>query len=69
MVNPEMPIPIESSLVHGVYDEDVKDAPTFERIAPDFSNGCMDVTSAASATVLMFRCLRKNFCEWALILG
>ena len=34
LVNPEMPIPIESSLVHGVYDEDVKDAPTFERIAP-----------------------------------
>ena len=34
LVNPEMPIPVESSLVHGVYDEDVKDAPTFERIAP-----------------------------------
>jgi DNA polymerase-3 subunit epsilon len=34
LVNPEMPIPIESSLVHGVYDEDVKDAPTFDRIAP-----------------------------------
>ena len=26
-MNPEMPIPVESSLVHGVYDEDVKDAP------------------------------------------
>ena len=34
LVNPEMPIPLESSLVHGVYDEDVKDAPTFGRIAP-----------------------------------
>ena len=34
LVNPEMPIPVESSLVHGVYDEDVKDAPTFGRIAP-----------------------------------
>ena len=28
LVNPEMPIPVESSLIHGVYDEDVKDAPT-----------------------------------------
>lgn len=34
LVNPEMPIPIESSLVHGVYDEDVANAPTFGRIAP-----------------------------------
>lgn len=34
LVNPEMPIPLESSLIHGVYDEDVQDAPTFERIAP-----------------------------------
>ena len=34
LVNPEMPIPVESSLIHGVYDEDVKDAPTFKRIAP-----------------------------------
>jgi len=34
LVNPEMPIPLESSLVHGVYDEDVEDAPTFGRIAP-----------------------------------
>ena len=34
LVNPEMPIPVESSLVHGVYDEDVADAPTFGRIAP-----------------------------------
>ena len=29
LIHPEMPIPVESSLVHGVYDEDVKDAPTF----------------------------------------
>ncbi len=33
-VNPEMPIPVESSLIHGIYDEDVKDAPTFKEIAP-----------------------------------
>lgn len=34
MVNPGIPIPIESSLVHGVYDADVKDAPLFAEIAP-----------------------------------
>lgn len=32
-VNPEMPIPAESSAVHGIYDEDVKEAPTFKEIA------------------------------------
>jgi len=32
-LNPEMPIPIETSLIHGIYDEDVKDAPTFKSIA------------------------------------
>ncbi len=32
-INPEMPIPLESSLVHGIYDDDIKDAPTFANIA------------------------------------
>lgn len=32
-VNPEMPIPKESSAIHGIYDEDVVDAPTFKDIA------------------------------------
>ena len=34
LVNPEMPIPLESSLVHGVYDDDVKSKHTFGVIAP-----------------------------------
>ena len=34
LVNPEMPIPLESSLVHGVYDDDVKHKHTFGAIAP-----------------------------------
>lgn len=33
LINPGSPIPIESSLIHGIYDEDVKDAPTFADIA------------------------------------
>lgn len=32
-VNPERPIPKETSLIHGIYNEDVKDKPTFKEIA------------------------------------
>lgn len=34
-LNPQMPIPIESSLIHGIYDEDVKGCPDFETIADE----------------------------------
>lgn len=43
LVNPEMPIPIEVSLVHGVYDKDVEGKYTFGQIAPGlakFLDGC-----------------------------
>jgi len=42
-VNPQMPIPIEASNVHGITDEKVKDALTFDKIAKpihDFIEGC-----------------------------
>lgn len=42
-VNPEMPIPKQSSDIHGIYDEDVKDCPTFKEVARDlahFLEGC-----------------------------
>jgi len=32
-VNPEMPIPPETSAIHGIFDEDVKDEPTFKQLA------------------------------------
>ena len=32
-LNPTIPIPIEASLVHGIYDEDIKDEPTFAQVA------------------------------------
>jgi DNA polymerase-3 subunit epsilon len=32
-VNPGIPIPLETSLIHGIYDEDVKDEPLFKNIA------------------------------------
>jgi DNA polymerase-3 subunit epsilon len=34
IINPTVPIPIESSLVHGIYDADVQSAPTFNEVAP-----------------------------------
>jgi DNA polymerase-3 subunit epsilon len=33
LVKPLIPIPIESSLIHGIYDKDVEDSPTFEALA------------------------------------
>ncbi|WP_345027669.1 exonuclease domain-containing protein [Ravibacter arvi] len=42
-INPGMPIPVESSLIHGIYDEDVKDCPTFKEVARTiavFLEGC-----------------------------
>lgn len=42
-VNPQMPIPAESSLIHGIYDDDVKDLPPFKTVARElvkFLEGC-----------------------------
>ena len=42
-INPERHIPEQSSAIHGIYDEDVKDCPTFKQIARELANaieGC-----------------------------
>jgi len=42
-INPGIPIPLEASLVHGIYDEDVKDEPSFKQVAKSlaqFLEGC-----------------------------
>lgn len=42
-INPEMHIPETSSAIHGIYDEDVRDCPTFKQIARDLAHtieGC-----------------------------
>lgn len=42
-INPTIPIPLESSLIHGIYDEDIKDEPTFKQMAKSlaqFLEGC-----------------------------
>lgn len=36
-INPEMPIPEEASKVHGIYDFDVKDCPTFKQVAKEIA--------------------------------
>lgn len=42
-VHPEIPIPNEASLIHGIYDKDIQDAPPFKAIAKElakFLHGC-----------------------------
>jgi len=42
-LNPEMPIPAQASAIHGIYDEDVKDCPSFKEVAKElarFFEGC-----------------------------
>ncbi|WP_257656695.1 exonuclease domain-containing protein [Parapedobacter lycopersici] len=36
-LNPQMPIPVESSLFHGIYDNDVVDAPVFKDVAVEIA--------------------------------
>lgn len=43
LVNPTVPIPIEAAAIHGIYDKDVADAPTFAELAQElfeFLNPC-----------------------------
>ena len=42
-INPEMHIPESSSLIHGIYDNDIVDCPTFKEVAKNIANdieGC-----------------------------
>lgn len=34
-INPEIPIPLASSLIHGIYDEHIKNEPTFGQVAKE----------------------------------
>jgi len=43
LINPEMPIPPGATAIHGITDEDVKDSPTFKKIAKSLAaqiDGC-----------------------------
>ncbi len=42
-VNPTIPIPEETSKIHGIYDKDIKDSPTFKELSSElntFLGGC-----------------------------
>lgn len=45
-IKPLIPIPLESSLIHGIYDEDLKDAPTFKDVAKDIVDFLADADLA-----------------------
>jgi DNA polymerase III epsilon subunit-like protein len=62
-INPEMPIPLESSLIHGIYDEDIKDAPTFKSVAKTCRRSSKGATwRVSTATVSIFPCSWRNSC-------
>lgn len=46
LVNPQIPIPIEVSAIHGIYDVDVIDAPTFNQIAQEIKDFIADADLA-----------------------
>nr|WP_068889352.1 3'-5' exonuclease [Pedobacter panaciterrae] len=37
-INPEMPIPLQSSLIHGIYDKDIVNEPAFKDVAQELSD-------------------------------
>ena len=37
LINPQVPIPAEASEIHGIYDKDVADQPTFAEVAGDIT--------------------------------
>jgi DNA polymerase III subunit epsilon len=42
-INPGIPIPAEASIIHGIYDEDIKNAPLFKEVAKSYARfieGC-----------------------------
>ncbi len=52
-INPTIPIPHESSLIHGIYDEDVREAPTFKNIAKSLAK-FLEGSDLAGFNVLKF---------------
>ena len=54
-INPEMPIPLVTSLIHGIYDEDIK-----KEILENFEIGWSDNVKARVFTVKKDNAYKKN---------
>lgn len=52
-VNPTIPIPPETSMIHGIYDEDIADAPTFKNIAKSLAK-FLEGSDLAGFNILRF---------------
>jgi DNA polymerase III subunit epsilon len=52
-LNPQVPIPTEASLIHGIYDDDVKDKPTFKQAARNLA-AMLEGADLAGFNVLKF---------------
>ncbi|MBC7914573.1 MAG: ribonuclease H-like domain-containing protein [Pyrinomonadaceae bacterium] len=65
-INPEMPIPYETSLIHNIFDTDIQDAPTFKQVAQEFADFLLDCDLAGynsnkfDIPMLMEEFLRAN---------
>jgi len=53
LIHPMMPIPPESSIIHGIYDEDVKDKPTFKEVAKEYAK-FLEGTDLAGFSIVKF---------------
>ncbi len=52
-INPTIPIPAETSAIHGIFDEDIKDAPTFKSIAKSLAK-FLEGSDLAGFNILKF---------------
>ena len=69
LINPGVPIPLETSLIHGIYDADVADRPTFDSLQKawrSFWRGA--IWAATIPTDLTFHFWQKNSCAMELTL-
>lgn len=53
LINPTIPIPAETSVIHGIYDDDVKDKPAFKDVAKEYAR-FLEGTDLAGFNILKF---------------
>jgi DNA polymerase-3 subunit epsilon len=52
-VNPTIPIPAESSAIHGIFNDDIKDKPTFKEVAREYAK-FMEGSDLSGFNILKF---------------